>query len=399
MPKTVVIVVLLIVAQNEVQCNTSVLEKTEYVISTCSSTRKSLCAVYDCKQCYERSFASHPKSQHWSIQNKVQPRQITKGSKVKYWFTCNLCKHDFDATLNNISSNNSWCPYHTLKLCADTDCLHCYNRSFASHEKSKHWSTKNKIQPRDVARSSSSGKYWFHCSLCGHDFECGLGKITCDSRWCPYCADPPQKLCDEKDCQTCYNKSFASHERSAFWSTTNKITSRKVFKFSNKKYCFTCEANHSFTSVLYSVTAGTWCPVCKHKTEQIVYEWLGTFTTVTSQKSFNWCINPATNRKAKFDFVLESYKTIIEVDGPQHFVQISNWQDPELTVKTDITKMNAAIRNGYTVIRISQNDILHNKIDWKLSLRVVLESPDSDPIVYIARNPKLYDNHKVLLCL
>ena len=54
--------------------------------------------------------------------------------------------------------------------------------------------------------------------------------------WCPYCAN--KDLCDEnKDCKQCYHKSFASHEKSKYWSDKNELKPINVFLNSNLKYC------------------------------------------------------------------------------------------------------------------------------------------------------------------
>jgi very-short-patch-repair endonuclease len=74
-----------------------------------------------------------------------------------------------------------------------------------------------------------------------------------------------------------------------------------------------------------------------------------------------------------FDFILEEQKIIIEQDGPQHFKQISNWQSPELTKINDIYKMKCANENGYSVIRLLQKDIWHDRYDW---LQELLENID-----------------------
>ena len=73
-----------------------------------------------------------------------------------------------------------------------------FERSFASHEKSKYWSSRNTEKPENVFKSSHK-KYWFECD-CGHTFDSQLDSINKGS-WCPYCAN--QKLCNEKSCLSC----------------------------------------------------------------------------------------------------------------------------------------------------------------------------------------------------
>ena len=60
-----------------------------------------------------------------------------------------------------------------------------------------------------------------------------------------------------------FDKSFASHPKSIFWSAKNTITPDKVYLNSHDKYWFECyECNHSFESQLANIINGHWCPYC-----------------------------------------------------------------------------------------------------------------------------------------
>jgi len=162
---------------------------------------------------FEKSFASHPKSKHWSNKNKKNCDKYYKSSNEKCWFNCNQCPHEFLKQLNDISSGY-WCPYCSQppkKLCENDDCLECFNKSFASDPKSQFWSNKNKLNPRQVFKSSGK-KFILQCNICTHEFESQLDSILKGS-WCSYCNN--KKLC-KKDCIECFNKSFASHNKSRF---------------------------------------------------------------------------------------------------------------------------------------------------------------------------------------
>ena len=101
-----------------------------------------------------------------------------------------------------------------------------YEKSFASHEKAKFWSSKNELKPEAVSKSSNS-KFWFNCE-CGHEIFICPSKI-CSGCWCSYCSNPPKLLCDNKDCHSCFDKSFASSDKARYWSKKNgDITPRKV---------------------------------------------------------------------------------------------------------------------------------------------------------------------------
>ncbi len=217
---------------------------------------------------YDRSFASCEKSLYWSKRNIKSPEECSKSSHDKIWFDCNICFHEFDMTLNHITSGGQWCPYcANQKLCNDEECNDCFERSFASHEKSIYWSHNNTNNPRDCSKSSNK-KYLFNCQLCKHEFKIALGNITNGGNWCPYCAKPSNKLCDNQDCNFCFEKSFASHEKSLYWSKKNKKTPRDCFKSSSMKYLFDCDnktCNHEFEMSLHNISNGDcWCPYCSH---------------------------------------------------------------------------------------------------------------------------------------
>lgn len=95
---------------------------------------------------FERSFASHPKSEFWSIKNNIKSKEISKSSKQNFWFNCDKCNHEFECIPNNITYNNNWCIYCKNKqLCKNEDCNDCFDKSFASHEKSIYWNNQNEF--------------------------------------------------------------------------------------------------------------------------------------------------------------------------------------------------------------------------------------------------------------
>jgi very-short-patch-repair endonuclease len=318
-----------------------------------------LCNESSCLSCYDKSFASHEKSKCWSNQNIKNPRDVFKNSHKKFWFDCH-CGHTFDSNLSDIT-RSQWCSYCSnppKKLCNENSCLSCYDKSFASHEKSKYWSNQNIKNPRDVFKNSHK-KFWFDCH-CGHTFDSILSDIT-RSQWCPYCAN--KKLCNESSCLVCYNKSFASHEKSKYWSSKNTEHPRNVFKCSGKKYWFDSDCGHTFESVLSSITCGgCWCPHCVNKTETKLYENISQIYP-TLQRGFkqDWCkkIN-----HLPYDFCIPEHKIIIELDGPQHFEQVSNWSSPEEQFENDKFKEECANQNDYSVIRLLQQDVLSDRYDW-----------------------------------
>jgi very-short-patch-repair endonuclease len=356
----------------------------------CSNPSKTLCDSSICELCFNNSFASHEKSEFWSSKNEYRPREIFKSSHRKYWFDCQECKHSFDAELNSIIGGR-WCPYcSNKKICDSIDCNLCFNNSFASHEKSTFWSSKNEYQPRDVFKGTHS-KYWFDCPKCKHSFNSILYSIA-DGNWCPYCSN--KKICDSSDCNLCFNNSFASHEKSAFWSSKNEYQPRDVFKSSSKKYWFDCNVcNNEFDSILASVSSGHWCPFCKNKTEAKLYEKMKQiYPSLQTQFRQDWCkrIKPL-----PYDFCVPELKTLLELDGGQHFRQVRDWKSPEEQFENDKYKEDCANQNGYSVIRLLQEDVYSDTYDWVKELCEAIEqikSSEGITNIYLSKNGE-YDDY------
>ena len=233
----------------------------------CEFQYRKLCDHPDWYACYLGSFASSAKADFWNYdKNACIPRYVTISSGLKFWFTCNLCFHHFESATSNIT-RGGWCPYCAIpskKLCADSGCATCYNRSFASYSKRDCWNyNKNTCTPRDVMRSTNK-KFWFTCNFCFHDFESAVNNIIA-GQWCPYCSTPCKKLCNDSACTACYSKSFASCcEKRDFWNyDKNTCTPRDVTQSSHQKFWFSCDVClHDFESVTVQVTTGSWCPYC-----------------------------------------------------------------------------------------------------------------------------------------
>jgi len=184
------------------------------------------------------------------------------------------------------------------------------------------------------------------------------------------------------NCVQCYEKSFASHERSKFWSIKNIIHPRLVFKSSGVKYLFDCvDCNRDYETRPCDISNGYWCGCQKNKTQTKLRNFLQSkYPDVVHEKKFEWCRNIHCLR---FDFFIESLKLIIELDGLQHFKQVSTWTSPEKNQQRDTFKMDLAYKHGYTVIRILQEDVFYDRTDWKNELLSAIKSYDNPCRIFI----------------
>ena len=318
-------------------------------------------------------FDIHPKSKYWSNKNIVKPNEVSLNSHKKFWFDCE-CGHDFECNLKNINFGN-WCSYcANKKLCYDKNCKICFNKSFASVEYSQNWSDKNDEEPFELFKYSHK-EYLFNCPECKHIFRQKLSHITKGNK-CSYCHN--LIMCkQEMNCKICYNKSFASIEKSKFWSNKNQQKPIEVFKKTAKIFIFDCnKCGNEFKSKLYHITNGSWCPNCRYKTEDIVYDKLKRkYSLLQRQYKVDWCKD---KKHLPFDFVIEERKIIVEVDGIAHFEQVAKWKTPEHNRKRDLYKMKCANENGFSVIRILQEDVFKNKYDWLNELCENIENITND---------------------
>lgn len=343
---------------------------------------KDLCDNENCIMCFNNSFASVDESQFLDPDCLVDPRHIMKASGTLQQFICPMCNHTFQFSPAFISAGR-WCPYCVMPpklICFKPDCQHCFKNSFASHEKSKYWSAKNPQKPRNILLTGSRDKYIFDC-VCNHEIVISLDSILIDC-WCSYCGN--HDLCSSLECQLCFSKSFASYEKSIYWSPKNLVSPRSVFKSAPKKYIFVCPfCSNDYVAKLNDISNGGWCKCRTNKTETKLFAFLQKHcaSVVEKQKKFDWCVNL---KHLPFDFCIEEFKLIIELDGRQHFSQVSNWDSPEETQRKDKNKMKLAITNGYSVIRILQEEVWKDKNNWQQKLLPVIKSYSTPTIILLA---------------
>jgi very-short-patch-repair endonuclease len=383
----------------------------------CKINSRNLCKEKDCQKCYEKSLASFKdltkkgklKIECWSKNNKCLPREVFKGSGFKYNFLCDVCDHEFPISITNMTSHLRWCSYCAKKkLCEKDNCIICYNNSFASFKgktpsgnlKVDFWSKKNNLNPKEVFKNSNK-KNIFDCDNCEHSFPASNSEII-RGNWCPYCSVSPKLLCVDKECKLCYDKSFSSYKGKTpsgnlkinYWNyKLNKSTPRENFKRSGKKFYFDCDiCNKILFNSLDNITGhNVWCTCCINKTEQKFKTFFENKYTykLKDQAKYEWCKD---KRKLPFDFSIEELKIIIEIDGEQHFSQVSNWESPENQLEKDLYKMEKAKSKGYTIIRIIQEDIWNDRNNWGGKLDNLLYKYE-EPKIFCIGCDKKYKNH------
>ena len=144
----------------------------------------------------------------------------------------------------------------------------------------------------------------------------------------------------------------------------DKYDYSQVSYVNNRTYINIICKNHGiFTQKQFSHLLGTGCPHCINKTEYKLWLRLKEkYPTVQRQFKAEWCKKI---RCLPYDFMIEKYKKIIELDGPQHYEQVSNWRSPELQQERDLFKTKCANENGYSVIRVLQVEVAGDSFDFE----------------------------------
>ena len=242
-------------------------------------------------------------------------------SNLKFIFDCDKCAHEINSKIGHIVDNkaNRWCHYcsRTKKiLCDKSNCMHCYNNSFASYEgltpsgkkKIDCWSKKNTKTQRQVTKSNGN-IFRFDCDKCGHEFESRLGKIISNNQWCSKC-------CNKTELKL-YN-----------W-----LLKREYIKTVKKEWA------PAWCSTEYTHFVKTKCKIGRYQ--------------------------------YRFDFLVtlkNKKKIIIELDGLQHYQQVRDWKTPLEQQSRDKYKEFKAKGKGLSIIRCYQEDVYMDRNEWEENL-------------------------------
>ena len=172
-----------------------------------------------------------------------------------------------------------------------------------------------------------------------------------------------------------------------------------VYEYSIKPLKIMCnKCNSVFEQSANSHLGGRGCSICVNKTESKLYKWLKyIYPNTVKEYKADWCINPVSGRCLRYDFMIPDIMTIIELDGGQHFKQVSNWDNPVYAMKKDIFKMQKAKGKGYKIIRLLQQDVYKNNDEW-LNENLLSEINNLDRTdIFISSIDNIYDEHIKLI--
>ena len=343
-------------------------------------------------------FPDISKEWHPTKNGEVKPETVSSGSHTKYWWLCsigckNACVHEWEAEVNNRTFAKSGCPYcvsFTEKVCK------CQSLGGLFPSLLSEWDPTNEIDPYKIPPKSSKTAKWIcknTCSygcICNHSYEAVIhnrsnGTIN-NCNQCPRCM---------------YHGIICKHTSVSSipillneWHPTkngNLKADEVSIKTAKTRIWWKCSINskHEWDTLLFSrVSMKTGCPNCVHKTEKLLLDFLTKYYSIIRNFKLDSCKNKS---HLPYDFYIPEKKVIIELDGLQHFEQVSNWNPPDK--KRDIYKMKKAEESGYKVIRIFQEDVYNNDEVWlENNLLNEIKSTDCSH-VFISSVETLYNEH------
>ena len=348
----------------------------------CSIPQRLLLCFHDS---IKNKYPEIAKQWHPTKNGDLKSENFSYGSSIKVWWLCQNkcsegCIHEWQSIISNRTINNRGCPY-----CSIPQQLICFHDSIKNKypEIAKQWHpTKNGVLNPENFTYGSSVNIWWLCENkckegCLHVWFTSISKRTTMERNCPFCSNPKKQLC-------VHDSILYTHPEIAkqWHPIKNGDLNPENFSYGShqKVWWHNIDCNHIWISNISNRTLhNSNCPYCVNKTEQKLYDALiQHYIELKQQFKVEWCKNKT---YLPFDFVLEEDKIIIELDGIQHFEQVSNWQSAEETHINDIYKMKCANENGYSVIRLLQTDVFYDTYDWLKELRVNIDKIKLERII------------------
>ena len=193
---------------------------------------------------------------HPSLNGALTPQDVSGGTGKKVWWQCEK-KHEWQASVANITRKKSSCPY-----CSGRKAIIGENDLQTTHPliAAKWHPTKNAIlSPSDV-KYTSSRKVWWQCSK-GHEWKSVISTQTDTS--CPYCYGR-YVITGENDLATMFPSAVEE------WHPTKNGDLRPdlIMPYTPKRVWWQCKEGHEWFSSpnsRFAKSPVTGCPTCKGK--------------------------------------------------------------------------------------------------------------------------------------
>ena len=222
------------------------------------------------------------------------------------------------------------------------------------------------------------------CNNCNYNYQKTINNLIKNNKGCDNCG---------RDFKL--NKDIIIERFNNIWNNTYDY-SKLDYKNIRTPITIICKKHGDFNIKTKYHEKGSGCPKCFPTTELYLLEILKKYyPSIITQFKLDSCKNI---NHLPFDYCIPEIKTIIELDGEQHFILVKKWNSfPEIQIQRDIFKMNAADKEGYKIIRLTQMDVFKFKEKWILE-KLLPEINDKDDTnhIFISSNHTIYDKHIIL---
>lgn len=289
---------------------------------------------------------------HPTKNGEISPRDISPGSNIKIWWKCNVCGHNWSATVSSRTLNNTGCTSCGYKQSANTrvkkQISEIGSLSETNPELAAEWHPiKNlKLNPTDILAGSNI-KIWWKCCICGHDWE-ALVSSRNQGVGCPICG--LSKSAENRIKGKIEIEGALSDNNPALavqWHPIKNggLLPSNVTVFSNKKVWWMCEKGHEWQAGINSRNSGNGCPVCaneKHSSfpEQAIFYYLNQLTVTENRSKI---------AGKEIDVLLPLLSIGVEYDGHYYHKGSKNQEREEM-------KNDVLLQNGVKLIRIKETE-------------------------------------------
>ncbi len=191
----------------------------------------------------------------WDIEKNLPltPDDVTAGSNKYVWWLCSSCGTSYRKTIASRAAGGG------CAVCVGKKVLTGYNdlkSKFPDIAKEWNYDLNDNLLPSDITAGNDK-KVWWHCSVCGYDWQSAIHSRTGQNTGCPACAGRVV-VKGQNDLTTTHPNLVAE-----WYSDKNRnLTPEDVTAGSNKRVWWKCENGHIWQAKVCTRVKGRGCPYC-----------------------------------------------------------------------------------------------------------------------------------------
>lgn len=186
---------------------------------------------------------------HPFLNGKIDPRDVSLGSRIGIWWRCDVCENDWKASVKNRNRGNG-CPFCSGNRTSVLNCL-----KIKSPRISGEWNLirNGVLDPANISFGSKN-KVWWKCKN-GHEWKASVNDRSNGSN-CPYCSG------NKTGPDNCLSVVCARISQEWHPSKNGSLRPDGVTGQSNKKVWWKCKNGHEWKAVIANRRNGSDCPFC-----------------------------------------------------------------------------------------------------------------------------------------